>query len=116
MSDREALFVRLPSRLALQLEAHIQADGRTKQAVVTDLLATQLEAPTGHDDEEILDLSAVAALLRVSESDVLARIVDGNFPARRFGEAWRCSRSAVMAWLVGTDPITQRSTGFAAPS
>lgn len=115
MSDREALFVRLPSRLALQLDAHIQADGRTKQAVVTDLLATQLDAPTGHDDEEILDLMAVAALLRVSESDVLARIVDGNFPARRFGKVWRCSRNAVMAWLAGTDPVTQRSTGFTPP-
>jgi predicted DNA-binding transcriptional regulator AlpA len=115
MSDREALFVRLPSRLASQLDAHIQSDGRTKQAVVTDLLATQLEAPTDHDDDEILDLKAVAALLRVSESDVLARVADGNFPARRFGEAWRCSRNAVIVWLAGTDPVTQRPTGFAPP-
>ncbi len=31
---------------------------------------------------------------------------------RRFGEAWRFSRSAVIAWLAGTDPVTQRPTGF----
>lgn len=112
MSERSALFVRLPAPLASRLDARIEAVGRTKQAVVTDLLAAQLDHEPG--DDEILDLAAVAELLRVSEADILARIEVGDFPARRFGQVWRCSRSAVLAWLAGTDPITSTPTGFRA--
>ena len=114
--SRAALFVRLPTSLLSRLDARIAADGRTKQAVVEDLLASQLPVVTDAAplDDEILDLPAVAALLRVDEADVLARIAEGDFPARRFGSAGRCARGAVLTWLTGTDPVTPRATGFAA--
>lgn len=106
---RSPLFVRLPASLLTRLDDRIQDEGRTKQAVVEDLIANQLDAPA---DDEILDLPGVAALLRVDESAVLDRIRDGDFPARRFDDGWRCARSAVLAWLAGTDPVTPRATGF----
>lgn len=110
--DRTPLFVRLSAPLISELDARIRADGRSKQAVVEALLSEQLHAPDRADDE-ILDLAGVAALLRVGEQDVLARIADGDFPARRFGSTWRCSRTAITAWLHGTDHTGPRSPGFA---
>lgn len=113
-SDRSPLFVRLSTPLLSQLEARIELDGRTKQAVVEDLLATQLSGPSNDDADDVLDLTATAALLRVTEADVLDRISTGDFPARRFGSTWRISRAAVLAWLSGTDPVSERNTGFTA--
>lgn len=110
---RAPLFVRLSAPLLDQLDARIEIDGRTKQAVVEDLLARQLDAPAAPDDD-IVDLDGVAAILRVAPADVLDRIADGDFPARRFGTEWRFSRSAVGAWLHGTDTVTDRRPGFAA--
>lgn len=112
-SDRAPLFVRLSTPLLSELDARIQRDGRTKQAVVEDLLATQLGTPQQPNDDEILDLAAVATLLRVGEQDVLDRIASGDFPARRFGVDWRVSRAAVIDWLHGNDTVTDRRTGFA---
>jgi len=113
-SERAPLFVRLSIPLLSELDARIQADGRTKQAVVEDLLASQLGTERRPDHDEILDLASVAALLRVGEDEVLDRIAAGDFPARRFGEEWRASRTAVIAWLHGTDSLTDRRAGFAA--
>ncbi len=109
-SERAPLFVRLPSSLLGRLDDRIELEGRTKQAVVEDLLATQLDSPA---DDEILDLAGAADLLRVDATAVLDRIREGDFPARRFGDEWRCSRAAVLAWLAGTDPVSPRATGFA---
>lgn len=113
-NERAPLFVRLSAPLAAELDQHIRAAGRTKQAVVEELLASQLRVAVHPDDEEILDLPAVAAMLRVTEAGVLDRIANGDFPARRFDTEWRASRTAVIAWLHGTDPVSERSTGFAA--
>jgi len=110
-TDRAPLFVRLPAPLLTELDARIESDGRTKQAVVEDLLSQQLQAPPS-ETVDIVDLTTVAALLGVSERDVLDRIAGGDFPARRFGAQWRFSRAAVAAWLHGTDPIDNRRTGF----
>lgn len=112
-TERAPLFVRLSAPLLAELDERIRAAGRTKQAVVEDLLASQLRVSVHPDDEEILDLAAMAAMLRVDEADVLERIASGDFPARRFGGEWRASRSAVIAWLHGTDPVSERPTGFA---
>lgn len=112
--SRAALFVRLPTQLATRLDEHIRMAGRTKQAVVEELLSAKLavDADVEVRDDEILDLAGVAALLGVDEAAVLDRIRQGDFPARRFGDRWRCSRSAVLAWLAGTDPVNARTTGF----
>ena len=117
--DRAPLFVRLPAPLLTELDARIEVDGRTKQAVVEDLLAQQLQAPRREVidaddavDADIVDLAGVTALLGVDEHDVLERIAAGDFPARRFGDRWRFSRAAIAAWMHGTDPIDDRRTGF----
>lgn len=111
-TDRAPLFVRLPAPLLTELDARIEVDGRTKQAVVEDLLSQQLRAAPDRS-AEVLDLSGVATLLRVADHDVLDRIDAGDFPGRRFAGEWRFSRAAVMAWLRGTDPLTDHPTGFA---
>ena len=110
-SERAPLFVRLPATLLTELDARIEVDGRTKQAVVEDLLSQQLQAPP-NEPVEVLDLAGVAALLDVADHDVLDRIAAGDFPARRFGDQWRFSRAAVTAWLHGSDPVVDRHTGF----
>lgn len=110
-TERSPLFVRLSTPLLTELEARIEVDGRTKQAVVEDLLTQQLQAPPG-ESVDVVDLAAVAALLGVGERDVLDRIAVGDFPARRFGDQWRFSRAAVTAWLHGTDPVGDRRPGF----
>lgn len=114
-TDRAPLFVRLSAPLLSELDARIEVDGRTKQAVVEDLLSQQLQAPSGKvvdGADDVVDLAGVAAVLRVTERDVLDRIADGDFPGRRFGAQWRFSRAAVAAWLHGSDPIGDRPTGF----
>lgn len=123
MSERTALFVRVPSELAADLDSRAQRSGRSKQDLVTEMLSDAPAAAAeraridrdGNDD--ILNLDEVAALLRVDPSDILERITDGGFPGRRFGQTWRFSRAAISAWLAGTDPIEDRRTGFeAAPA
>ena len=112
--ERSPLFVRLPAALLTRLDDRIELDGRTKQAVVEDLLTTQLDAgDTADTIDEIIDLAGAAALLRVDQQAVLDRIREGDFPARRLGDEWRCSRAAILAWLAGTDPLTPRAPGFA---
>ncbi len=111
--EQAPLFVRLSAPLLSELDARIEIDGRTKQAVVEDLLSQQLQAAPSPGPTDILDLDGVATLLHVHRSDMLERIAGGDFPARRFGTEWRCSRAAVTAWLHGTDTITDRPTGFA---
>jgi len=111
-AERSPLFVRLSVPLLSDLDARIELDGRTKQAVVEDLLSQQLQSPDRPDDD-ILDLAGVAAMLRVDERAVLDRIAESDFPARRLGGQWRVSRTAVIAWLHGSDPVGELRTGFA---
>jgi excisionase family DNA binding protein len=51
--------------------------------------------------EEVLTLQEAAALLRVEPGDVETAIEKGELPARRLGQQWRLSRTAVLAWLQG---------------
>jgi len=48
---------------------------------------------------EILTLEEAAELLRVSVDDVRALVESGELPARRIGETWRLTRTAILAWL-----------------
>ncbi len=112
--DRTALFVRVPTALATDLDERSRASGRSKQDLVSELLAAD-----GPDDSasrgrrsDVLDLEGVAAMLRVDPAEVMQRVAAGDFPARRFGVTWRFSRSAVLDWLDGNDPIEDRPTGF----
>lgn len=68
-------------------------------------------------DNEILTVQEAADLLRVSDAELKKMATSKDIPARRFGNDWRFSRSAVMAWLAGKDPVnaalltTQQNAG-----
>ncbi|ONH29163.1 helix-turn-helix domain-containing protein [Pseudofrankia asymbiotica] len=55
---------------------------------------------------EVLTLEEAAELLRVSVDDVRALVESGDLPARRIGETWRLTRTAVLTWL-GTETRTE---------
>lgn len=107
--DRVPLFVRLPRQQAAALDRLVDVTGRRKQHLVSELLADQLAV--GHveiarapgADEEVLTLEEAAQLLRVPAEAVRASALSGELPGRVFGEEWRFSRSALLAWLAGAD-------------
>ncbi len=53
---------------------------------------------------EVLTLEEAAELLRVPVDDVRALVESGDLPARRIGETWRLTRTAVLGWLAGPGP------------
>lgn len=115
--DRVPLFVRLPAQQAAALDRLVGSTGRRKQQLVSDLLADQLtvgkieimeSARSG--GEEVLTLDEAAALLRLPAGVIRARAVEGEMPGRLFGEEWRFSRPALLAWLASPE-TSQREPG-----
>ena len=49
--------------------------------------------------DDVLTVQETADLLRVDVEDVQTLITSGELPARRLGDQWRLSRTAVLAWL-----------------
>ena len=106
--DRVPLFVRLPQQQAAALDRLVDATGRRKQEVVSELLGDRLAV--GHIEiredrpaDDVLTLEEVAALLRLPVEAVRARAEAGDLPGRRFGEEWRFARAAVLEWLGSAD-------------
>jgi excisionase family DNA binding protein len=117
--EREALFVRIPSAQARAIDRLVFERRRPKQEVVSDLLSRSIDDEgrrvtiETHDDgglvlghhafrpyePDVLTLAEVAELLGVEPAEIEQLALDGELPARRIGEAWRCARSAVLAWL-----------------
>jgi excisionase family DNA binding protein len=100
--DRVPLFVRLPREQATALDRLVDSTGRRKQHLVSELLADQLAV--GHieiseDAEEVLTLEEAAALMRIKVETLRAKAEAGDLPGRSFGEEWRFSRTALLAWL-----------------
>jgi excisionase family DNA binding protein len=117
---RAALFVRIPAAQARQLDSRARALGRTKQDVVADLLAASFtsgvmppvdQSPLGAPDD-VLTLDELADLLKLDPDTVLVRVDAGELPGRRFGDQWRFSRRAVLAWLDGSDTPERTPPGF----
>lgn len=115
-----AVYVRMPDRLARKLDKAAEKLGATKRDVLAMLVNDHLDiagdnlaiglrdgrAPEpGPDAEagEVLTLDEAARLLRAGTADVLALIEARELPARRLGDSWRLSRTAVLAWLRGDD-------------
>jgi len=61
-------------------------------------------------EDEVLTLSEVASLLKLSTDAVLSRVQIGDLPARRFGDEWRFSKLGVLAWLAEGERRTRRLT------
>ena len=103
---RVPLFVRLPHEQAVALDRLVDATGRRKQEVVSELLGDRLgvgRLEIREEGDDVLTLDEVAALLRLPVEAVRARAEAGELPGRRFGDEWRFARSAVLAWLAGGD-------------
>ena len=102
------LYVRLPRAQADALDRMVDATGRRKQQLVSDLLADRLElgyaevreaAPLAGAGGDVLTLEELSELLRVDRAAVLEQAACGRLPGRRLGSDWRFSRAAVLAWL-----------------
>lgn len=115
------LFVRLPREQAVALDRMVDATGRHKQRLVSELLADQLtvghvEIAEGVASEEVITLQEAAELLRLPIEVVRASAERGELPGRAFGEEWRFSRSALIRWLAGEQtpgegPTSERESG-----
>lgn len=57
------------------------------------------KAPSLHELPEVLDLSDVAALLRVHQKTVRLMAIAGDIPAFRAGRLWRFKKSKIERWL-----------------
>jgi excisionase family DNA binding protein len=94
------------------LDRLVDATGRRKQQLVSELLSDRLVVgraevveERGTPGGEVLTLDEVAALLRVDREAVRARAERGELPGRRFEGEWRFARAAVQAWLVQGETI-----------
>jgi excisionase family DNA binding protein len=112
--ERVPLYVRLPRAQADALDRLVDATGRRKQQLVSEMIGDRLElghaqvfedapaprfAPAPPSDA-VLTLDELADLLRVDAAAVRERAERGELPGRRMGLAdWRFSQTAVLAWL-----------------
>src|SRR5215813_13972311 len=115
-----AIYVRLSDRLARKLDAAAERLATSKRDVLAMLVNDHLDMvgdnlvirPRGGrapqpepatEAGEVLTLEEAAGLLRAEPGDVLALLESGELPARRLGQTWRLSRTAVLAWLRADD-------------
>jgi predicted transcriptional regulator len=106
MQDRVPLYVRLPRDQAAALDRLVDATGRRKQHVVSELLADRLEV--GRIDfaekpstmiEEVLTLDELSSLLRLPAEALETHAQDGELPGRRIAGEWRFARAGILEWL-----------------
>src|SRR4051794_39466406 len=111
MSDRRALYVRLPSAAADRLDRAAFERKVPKQDLVAELVTHHLADPrrvtvelpedgvtVGRHDfrpAEVLTPAGAAELLQVAEDAVLRLAEDGELPARRIDGEWRFARVAL---------------------
>jgi excisionase family DNA binding protein len=110
------LFVRLPAREAERLDRAAFERGVSKRELVTQMVQHYLETEpltvvggsnlrVGHHSfrpdpaPEVLTLDQAAALLQVEPAAVAELAERGEVPARRIGDEWRFSRTALLRWL-----------------
>jgi excisionase family DNA binding protein len=111
----KAIYVRVPAAVADKLDRVSERLGMSKRDIVTRLVGDRIEMGDGvqpirlwaedesrrsgvqHDD--VLSLDEAAALLRVEPADVREMAEAGELPARKLGQQWRFSRTALLTWL-----------------
>jgi excisionase family DNA binding protein len=122
--QRTALYVRIPQSHAEKLDRAAFELKVPKQDLVAGLVADMKIAPgftrrrtevVEVDDSlsvgrasflpaepyEVLTLADAAGLLQVDEDVVRAMAESGELPARKLGDEWRLSRTALLGWLGG---------------
>jgi len=117
------VFIRLPRDQAATLDRLATRSGRAKQHLVSELVAQALSLPKPGPlsmgrlevsstpetrDDTVLTLAEAASLLKLPADTVQARAEAGDLPGRRFGEDWRFSKLAVLAWLAHGDNRNSR--------
>lgn len=108
MAESQAVFVRLPTPAAEQLERMAQTSGASKREVVTRLiLGDELTVGQHHfhpaSEPAALTPAQAAELLQVDEPLVVELAETGELPGRRVGSHWRFSRAALLDWLASGD-------------
>jgi excisionase family DNA binding protein len=101
------LYVRLPDEAADKL-ARAAVELRTpKQNLVAQLVQDHLTVGRHeffpNEVEEVLTPDEAADLLRSDAATVIAMAEDGKLPARKVGDEWRYTRSALLRWLGGEE-------------
>jgi excisionase family DNA binding protein len=122
MASLTPVFIRLPKHQAAALDRLASRSGRAKQHVVSELVGQAL-TPTPRPlamgrvevsstaeirDDDVLTLEEVARMLKLPLEVVRGRAEQRDLPARRFGEEWRFSKLAVLAWLADGDKPDRR--------
>jgi excisionase family DNA binding protein len=101
------LYVRLPDEAAEKLHQAAFELGLPKQDIVTNLLQDHLTVGRHeffpNEVEEVLTIDEAADLLRSDAATVTAMAEDGKLPARKVGDEWRFTRSALLRWLGGEE-------------
>ena len=125
MTERNALFVRIPIEAAERLHRAAFELNTSKQDLVAGLVTHYVDPSdlaslrritvetaddsltVGHAElhpdppAEVLTLDGAAALLQVTADDVEALADAGELPGRKVGGEWRFARDAVLRWLAG---------------
>ena len=101
------LYVRLPDEAADKL-ARAAVELRTpKQNLVAQLVQEHLTVGRHeffpNEVAEVLTPDEAADLLRSDAATVIAMAEDGKLPARKVGDEWRFTRSALLRWLGGEE-------------
>jgi excisionase family DNA binding protein len=118
--DRTPLYVRLPAAEARRLDEAAHRLRRSKQDLVTRLVASLGDADTlrrvtvettddgltvGHAEfrpfapPDVLTTAQLAEWLQVDEPTIAELAEAGDLPGRKLGGEWRFAREAVLAWL-----------------
>jgi excisionase family DNA binding protein len=79
------------------------AEAAAPKVRMSKTAAPEAEAPAA-PLSEVLTLEEAAELVRVPVDDLRTLVESGELPARRIGETWRLTRTAVLAWLAGPGP------------
>ncbi|HEX3815834.1 MAG TPA: helix-turn-helix domain-containing protein [Mycobacteriales bacterium] len=118
----KAIYVRVPTAVADRLDRAAERLGMSKRDIVTRLMGDRLEieddlqatriwendhprnpgwvrAADENGNTDVLSLEEAAALLRVGPDDITELAESGEIPARKLGQQWRFSRSALLNWL-----------------
>lgn len=80
---------------------NMQQQQQPQQAPPQQAAPAQQAAPSGGGMPDVMTPSEAAAVLRVSEEDVIAAIQAGDLKARKLGSAYRISKSAMEEFLGG---------------